>query len=1180
MLSRQPMDGDCFYHSLIRCLNLQETTYELKNNLADFVSKNLNSFEFISDQRKSLIAQEIRKVGEYTQYDVIRIAAEYLNKAIILHRNRFDQANKNIEVFKPKNLDTNPLSNTENCIQLLFSGPLENGHFDSIYPINSCSSEILEKQQNSAPKSPQILSLNSSEEKTNQKEQQDQKTFQQKVLDMETPVLTPAKPNRIYYCGCLDNSHNGYSEWKTLKAHFKSKHNSESPPGSTHEFNGQPKATNYNYIQAKTKSPTGIAMSQFRSQNPIPHININTQNNANYIKHTNPQQNIPNELYANNQTNLKHTDSKVFKNCLKLICWNTSSIKPNTYSIFRQVQPHLMCLQEIRNHDFINTPSFNYLTLKRNNPQGGGICMGISTQLNYKEVNHIIPQYIKDSGCEVQCTQIFHSQIQLIIINVYILSQNKFGKGKRNLMKKWITHLITEFNYQKFIICGDFNSSDCLFPQLYKLNPSEQTTFQRKNCKQSTLDHIYSSFQCQNHFASQYFKNISDHNMLIITLNLDSLKNNTQKQAKLQIPSKKLSYELCQQIETLQPINHIQFLFIMQNQLRLTPTHRTIRQTLKLKDSQKKALTDLTKIIDEFLRSKTSQISHKVIKRLSIQNQAKRDGSIVTCQIDQNNDQKIITSSNDINLNCINYLKNISDSIKEPPKPFEFPYLTPLKIEQILLMQQLMSINKAVVYDGLSDRFLKETQSYHLINDWWNPQTISMLNKNSFKVRLIPLNKVHPNIPLTDQFRPIAVQSPAIKWLELRFKQQLQDYIDKYIDSDQNGFISDSSTQMNICQLIQKIQQYSSRDKMSVLFIDLKQAYNTINRQKLFNIMSNKNILSAVEIDFLSKLYDSLYFETADGKKHHMKNGVQQGSVLSPILFNIYMNEIITKIKNQFGQDLFIKAYADDLVLVYKLDQLQQLIQALQKLFEEYELVFNNKKSQIMVINKKTPQKIQNPKLYDLDVVILDTRPTESSILYKSDFRPQATETNINREQVFRFAFDILESFEGSSDVFAIYESGLNQGFFQSNFWAPKGTHLKLAKDVRLENNSLIMLISKKFGIISYQIKQNSFNSGYFLNFLKASLELYKEKLQSEGKVSILMDNSRIHKMQAITQFMMNSSYCFYFTAPYSSAMNPTEEVFGSIKKSSNLHKGSLNKIQLNKLNIQFQNKFQKARYF
>ena len=80
-------------------------------------------------------------------------------------------------------------------------------------------------------------------------------------------------------------------------------------------------------------------------------------------------------------------------------------------------------------------------------------------------------------------------------------------------------------------------------------------------------------------------------------------------------------------------------------------------------------------------------------------------------------------------------------------------------------------------------------------------------------------------------------------------------------------------THLNIQLLVKKIRTYNKRDKRSIIYIDLKSAYNTINREKLFKIIKNKQILNDEEIEFLTKLNDSVYFKV-NGKRFYFKNGV------------------------------------------------------------------------------------------------------------------------------------------------------------------------------------------------------------------------------------------------------------------------------------------------------------------
>ena len=91
-------------------------------------------------------------------------------------------------------------------------------------------------------------------------------------------------------------------------------------------------------------------------------------------------------------------------------------------------------------------------------------------------------------------------------------------------------------------------------------------------------------------------------------------------------------------------------------------------------------------------------------------------------------------------------------------------------------MQKRFSHDKALTFDGWSDNFLKTCEERKLLTDFWKDEAI-MKSNDIFEASLIPLNKVWPEIPTREQFRPIVVLSPLLKWIESRFLKKLQEYM-------------------------------------------------------------------------------------------------------------------------------------------------------------------------------------------------------------------------------------------------------------------------------------------------------------------------------------------------------------------------------------------------------------------
>ena len=87
-----------------------------------------------------------------------------------------------------------------------------------------------------------------------------------------------------------------------------------------------------------------------------------------------------------------------------------------------------------------------------------------------------------------------------------------------------------------------------------------------------------------------------------------------------------------------------------------------------------------------------------------------------------------------------------------------------------------------------------------------------------------------------------------------------------------------------------------------MLFIDYEKPFDNIQRQISFNILKTRHIphtLLKATVDIYTKNKILIKFNYKLSKSVEINKGVRQGCPLSPTLFNIYLDEIITKWKNK-----------------------------------------------------------------------------------------------------------------------------------------------------------------------------------------------------------------------------------------------------------------------------------------
>jgi exonuclease III len=168
-----------------------------------------------------------------------------------------------------------------------------------------------------------------------------------------------------------------------------------------------------------------------------------------------------------------------------------------------------------------------------------------------------------------------------------------------------------------------------------------------------------------------------------------------------------------------------------------------------------------------------------------------------------------------------------------------------------------------------------------------------------------------------EEFRPINTLPTFEKILECVVKEQLTEYLEKHniLVDVQSGFRKSHSCETALNFVIAGWKEAMDRNEITTaLFLDLRRAFETIDREILLKKLRNIGIRNNEFEWFKSYLtgrtqkvkINDVYSESIENKL-----GVSQGSALGPLLFLIYMNDIVHTVK-----DCSIKLFADD-TLIY-----------------------------------------------------------------------------------------------------------------------------------------------------------------------------------------------------------------------------------------------------------------------
>ena len=327
-----------------------------------------------------------------------------------------------------------------------------------------------------------------------------------------------------------------------------------------------------------------------------------------------------------------------------------------------------------------------------------------------------------------------------------------------------------------------------------------------------------------------------------------------------------------------------------------------------------------------------------------------------------------VASSHEEKANVLNcffgsvFTRENSDEVPMFARRDDIPELSDIDISPSLVERKLSALNpsSAPGPDGCHPRVLREVRQVL-------SQPLALLYRRSLDLGTVPdewkLARVVPIFKKGDKsnpgnYRPVSLTAVTCKILESLIRDRLLQHLSEsdILSNDQHGFRPKRSCNTQLLEVLDNWSKaFESRDPVDVLYLDFCKAFDSVPHRRLLHKLSSYGVcgklLSWIE-SFLVGRRQQVVVQGCSSDWTSVDSGVPQGSVLGPLLFLVYVNDLPNVVQGH------IKMFADDTKIFSTVTSprdsisLQADLDALTQWSDTWMLPFNEEKCKVLHLGR------------------------------------------------------------------------------------------------------------------------------------------------------------------------------------------------------------------------------------